>query len=276
MRASASKSGALSAAAAVLARGTAVVSILFLVACASVPTDPEARAEYDRANDPAEPTNRAIFAGNQFVDRNALQPVARAYEDHLPSGVRKSLHNFVSNLREPAIAVNDVLQANFSRGWNTTQRFAINTTVGGAGLFDVASDWNRPHHDADFGQTFGVWGIGTGPSVQLPLLGPSNVRDTVGKVVGFVGNPLGFVPGGTMSTIELAGTGVGAVDGRADLLSVTDKLEQTSVDYYSALRSIEAQRRATLVEEGKAGGQHGRVNIGPLAPVPDVTLPATP
>src|SRR5258708_35783050 len=127
MRASAS--GAFSAAAAVLTRGSAVASILFLVACASVPSDPEARAEYDRANDPAEPTNRAIFAGNQFVDRNALQPVARAYDDYVPSRVRTSLHNFVSNLREPGIAVNDVLQANFSRGWNTTQHFVVNSTI---------------------------------------------------------------------------------------------------------------------------------------------------
>ena len=273
MRTIASNAGALSAAATLLARAPAIVSILFLVACASVPTDPEARAEYERANDPAEPTNRAIFAGNQFVDRNALKPVARAYEDYVPGGVRTSLHNFVSNLREPGIAVNDVLQANFGRAWNTTQRFVINTTVGGAGFFDVATDWDRPRHDADFGQTFGVWGIGPGPSVQLPLFGPSNARDAVGKAVSFVANPLGFIPGGTMSTIDMAGTGVGAVDGRAELLSVTDKLEQTSVDYYATLRSIEAQRRAALVEEGKAGG---RVNIGPPIPVPDVTLPATP
>jgi phospholipid-binding lipoprotein MlaA len=276
MRTSASKSGVLSAAAAVLTRSLAIVPILFLVACASVPTDPEARAAYDQANDPAEPTNRKIFAANQFVDRNALRPVARAYDDYVPGGVRTGLHNFVSNLKEPGIAVNDVLQANFGRAWNTTQRFVINTTVGGAGFFDVASDWDRPRHDADFGQTFGVWGIGPGPSVQLPLFGPSNARDAVGKAVSFVANPLGFVPGGTMSTIDMAGTGVGAVDGRADLLSVTDKLEQTSVDYYATLRSIEAQRRAALVEEGKAGGEPGRVNIGPLAPVPDVTLPATP
>jgi phospholipid-binding lipoprotein MlaA len=273
MSASASQSGRLSAAAAALTRGPAILSILFLVACASVPTDPEARAAYDRANDPAEPTNRAIFAGNQFVDRNALRPAARAYQDYVPSRVRKSFHNFVSNLKEPEIAVNDVLQANFSRAWNTTQRFVINSTVGGAGLFDVASDWDRPHHDADFGETFGVWGIGPGPSVQLPLFGPSNVRDAVGKVAGFIANPLGFIPGGTMSTIELAGGGVGVVDGRADLLIKTDALEKTSLDYYASLRSIEAQRRAALVEEGRVG----RVTIGPVTPVPDVTLsPPTP
>jgi phospholipid-binding lipoprotein MlaA len=269
MRPSASKSGPLSAVAAVLTRGPAIGSILFLVACAHAPTDPEARAAYDSANDPAEPTNRTIFAGNQFVDRNAMQPVARAYEEYVPSGVRKSIHNFASNLREPGIAVNDALQANFSRAWNTTQRFVINTTVGGAGLFDVASDWNRPHHDADFGQTFGVWGIGTGPSVQLPLFGPSNVRDTVGKVGDILANPLSFIPGGAMSTIQIAGGGVGAVDGRADLLSTTDKLESTSLDYYVTLRSMQAQRRAAFVDEGKAPSGH--VVIGPITPSPDVT-----
>ncbi len=271
MRPSASKFGPLSSIAAVLTRGAAIMSILCLGACAQVPTDPEARAEYDSANDPAEPTNRTIFAANQFVDRNAMQPVARAYEEYVPSRARKSLHNFVANLKEPGIAINDTLQANFSRAWNTTQRFVINSTLGGAGLFDVASDWNRPHHDADFGQTFGVWGIGTGPSVQLPLFGPSNLRDTVGKVGDFLADPLNFIPGGTMATIETAGTGVGVVDGRADMLGATDALEKTSLDYYASLRSMQAQRREAFVEEGKAGGPPGRVIIGPVTPSPDGT-----
>jgi phospholipid-binding lipoprotein MlaA len=274
MSPSPSKSCGLSSVARTLTRSVAVVSILYLAACAQVPTDPNARAAYDSANDPAEPTNRTIFAGNQFVDRNAMQPVARAYEDYVPGGVRKSLHNFVANLKEPGVAINDTLQANFSRAWNTTQRFVINSTVGGAGLFDVASDWNRPHHDADFGQTFGVWGIDTGPSVQLPLFGPSNVRDAVGKVGDFLADPLNFIPGGTMATIGAAGTGVGVVDGRADLLGTTDSLEKTSLDYYAALRSMQAQRRAAFVEEGKTGGQPGCVISGPATPPPDAA--ATP
>jgi phospholipid-binding lipoprotein MlaA len=252
-----------------LACGPAILSILCLVACAEVPTDPAERAAYDSANDPAEPTNRTIFAGNQFVDRNAVQPVARAYEDYVPGGVRKSIHNFASNLKEPAVAINDTLQGNFGRAWNTTQRFAINTTVGGAGLFDVASDWDRPHHDADFGQTFGVWGIGTGPSVQLPLFGPSNVRDAVGKAADFLADPLNFIPGGTISTIQLAGGVTGAVDGRADLLATTDSIEKTSLDYYASLRSMQAQRRAALVEEGKEGGPPGHVTVGPITPAAD-------
>jgi phospholipid-binding lipoprotein MlaA len=236
-----------------------LASIAATTACAHVPTDPAARAEYDKANDPAEPTNRVIFAGNQFADRNALQPVARGYENYVPKRVRTSVHDFVSNLGEPGVAVNDVLQGSFGRAWTTTQRFAVNTTVGGAGFFDVATDWGLPGHKADFGQTLGVWGAGPGPAVQLPLLGPSDVRDACGTIVGFVANPLALIPGGAMSTIQLASGGAGVVDTRGGLLATTDSLEKNSLDYYATLRSITAQRRAALVAEGKAGGPPGPV-----------------
>jgi phospholipid-binding lipoprotein MlaA len=231
--------------------------VLSLLACAQVPKDPEARAEYEQDNDPAEPTNRKIFAANQFVDHHAMQPVAHGYENYVPGRVRNSLHNFVSNLGQPAVAVNDVLQGNLHRAWTTTQRFAINTTVGGVGLFDVATDWHRPAHEADFGQTLEVWGVGTGPSVQLPLFGPSNVRDSVGKVVGLVTNPASVVP-----AVGVATGSIGLVDGRADTLGATDSLERTSLDYYATLRSVTAQHRAALVAEGKAGAKPGE-NTGP-------------
>lgn len=246
----------------------ALASALSLAACAHAPADPEARAEYERNNDPAEPTNRTIFAGNQYVDRNVLKPVARGYQDYVPGRVRTSLHHFVENLGEPGVAVNDVLQGNLSRAWNTTQRFAINTTVGGAGLFDVATDWNRPAHKADFGQTLGVWGVGPGPAVQLPLFGPSNVRDSVGKVVGTVTNPATFFSGGAVTAVNAAGSGIGVVDGRADLLSTTDPLERSSLDYYATLRSLMAQRRAALVADGKAGRVDEHPTDAPPPPKP--------
>jgi len=251
-----------------LASGIALASAL--AACAHPPAEANARAEYERNNDPAEPTNRAIFAGNKFVDDHALQPVARGYEDYVPGRAQKSIHNFVSNLSQPGIAVNDVLQGNFSRSWNTLQRFVINTTVGGVGLFDVATDWNRPGHIADFGQTLGVWGVGPGPSVQLPLFGPSNVRDSVGKAVDLFTNPTNFIPGGAAATISTASGGVGFIDRRAGLLSTTVPLEHESLDYYAALRSAAAQRRAALVDEGKAGAVDSHKGDVPsaLAPVP--------
>jgi phospholipid-binding lipoprotein MlaA len=183
--------------------------------------------------------------------------------------VRKSLHNFVANLGQPSIAVNDALQGNFSRSWNTIQRFAINTTVGGVGLFDVATDWNRPGHSADFGQTFGVWGIGPGPSVQLPIFGPSNVRDSFGKLADLVTNPANLASGGAAAALGAASGGAGFIDGRAELLSTTDPLERNSLDYYAALRSIMAQRRTALVAEGKAGDVSVQKDGTSAALVPD-------
>jgi phospholipid-binding lipoprotein MlaA len=251
---------------------SAIALGLTLAACAHVPTNPEARAEYERINDPAEPTNRTIFSANKFVDDHALQPVARGYENNVPARVRKSIHNFVGNLGQPAVAVNDILQGNGRRAWTTTQRFAINTTVGGLGFFDVATDWNRPGHSADFGQTLGVWGVGTGPSVQLPLLGPSNVRDGLAKVVDFATNPATLIGG----PAAVATGGAGFVDGRANMLKTTDNLEKLSVDYYATLRSAAAQRRAALVAEGKAGLVSTDREQALSAPVPvsvDATAP---
>jgi phospholipid-binding lipoprotein MlaA len=149
------------------------------------------------------------------------------------------------------VLVNDVLQGNMGRAWTTTQRFVVNTTVGAAGLFGVASDLDPPTHKADFGQTLGVWGVESGPSVQLPLLGPSNLR-AAGTAVGLLCDPVGYVPG--MQVVRTAGAVGGAIDGRARMLAVTDDLEKSSVDYYSAVRSLYAQHRAAFVEEGKAGG----------------------
>jgi phospholipid-binding lipoprotein MlaA len=234
-----------------IARAFLLVSTL--TACAGAAASTEVPAETERVNDPAESVNRKIFGVNQFVDRNALQPVARGYTDYVPKSVRGVVHNFLSNLEQPAILVNDALQGNISRAWNTTQRFAINTTIGGAGLFDVATDWHRPGHTADFGQTLGVWGVGPGPAVQLPLFGPSNARDSVGKIVSLALNPTTFGASGAVVAVSAAGNGIGLVDGRATLLPATDSLQKSSLDYYATLRSVSAQRRANLVEQGKAG-----------------------
>lgn len=234
-------------------RAAAVVALLGLGACADVPADPVARIAYEEANDPAEPTNRIIFDGNQWVDRNALRPVARTYQEYVPDSVRSRVHNFSQNLKAPTVLVNDMLQGNMNRAWTTTQRFAVNTTVGGAGLFDVASDWDLPAHKADFGQTLGVWGVGTGPSVQLPLLGPSNVRDAAGTALGFLGDPIGYVP--ELKVIQTAGTVGGMIDGRARMLPMTEDMEKNSLDYYAVLRSSYAQRREAFVEKGKMGGR---------------------
>jgi len=238
---------------------------LALAACAHAPSDPDATSD---ADDPAESVNRTIFEGNQFLDRNLLKPTAQAYLDYVPVPAQHAVHHFVSNLGEPEVLVNDLLQGNVTRASVTTGRFVVDSTVGVGGLFDVASDWGLPNHSADLGQTFGVWGIGPGPSVQLPLFGPSNVRDSVGKVAGLLTSPLGQVSSNTLTDIQLAGTVSGVVDGRAELLPATDSLERTSLDYYAALRSLMAQRRAALVEEGRIGAVESQAPAKPATDTP--------
>ena len=219
------------------------------------PQDPVEKGKIDAANDPAEPINREIFKLNKFIDDTVLKPVMRAYIDQVPQDARNGIHNFTNNLSEPVVFINDILQGNIRRAWNTTERFAVNTTVGGLGFVDVAATMGRPHHDADLGQTLGVWGVEPGPAVQIPLLGPSNLRDAFGLAATSSVVPL--AAHGALETVisysQLGSDGVSTLDYRANLLPNTDALEKTSTDYYASTRLIKAQLRAKLVEEGKAG-----------------------
>jgi phospholipid-binding lipoprotein MlaA len=226
-----------------------IVLASLLGACATPPTDPGARADFDARNDPIEPANRDVFAADQFLDKHVMKPVAEAYRDHVPDVVQHRLHDLLANLQDPMIEVNDLLQGRFDRGWITFQRFAINTTVGGLGLFDVAEDWNLPFHDADYGETLAVWGIGDGPYLVLPVFGPSNVRDAVGTGLGFVLDPLGFVGGANAAYAGYARSAANAVDDRADELDSTNALEEGSIDFYAALRSAYRQHRAHEIAE---------------------------
>lgn len=200
--------------------------------------------------DPAEPVNRGVFAFNRVVDDYALAPVARGYR-YLPDFFQAGVHNFVANFGEPKVFINDLLQGNPRRSVNTLGRFLLNTTVGVMGLIDVSGKVGIARHDADFGQTFGVWGIGNGPIIELPLFGTSNSRDAAGRVLSFVVDPFGSHSDtvDTLSTIKTVG---GIVDGRAEALPLTDSL-QLLPDYYSALRNVVAEHRAGFVIDGQRG-----------------------
>jgi phospholipid-binding lipoprotein MlaA len=219
------------------------------------PRDPIEQGRLDSGNDPAEAINREIFKGNKVFDDIILKPVARAYVEGVSPELRQSIHNFTNNVGEPVVFANDVLQGNVERAWNTTQRFAVNTTIGIVGFVDVAHKWGRPHHYADLGQTFGVWGIAAGPAVQIPILGPSNLRDAFGLATTSLAGS--FAAQGTIGTVvsytQLGATGVDDIDYRSKLLPNTDALEKNSKDLYASTRLIKAQLRAKLVEEGKAG-----------------------
>jgi phospholipid-binding lipoprotein MlaA len=214
----------------------------------------------DTEHDPAEPVNRAIFKVNMAADHAVMRPVAEAYTDHVPEEVQKGIHNVVQNLKEPAVAVNDVLQGNVTQAWQSMQRLAVNSTVGVAGIFDVASQLGLPPHKADFGQTLAVWGVGEGPFVELPLLGPSNARDTVGTAVDMALNPLTFVGGAPATYAGVATGSANVVDTRAQHLHDLDELERNSLDYYATLRSVYRQHRDAEISAAKQPPE-GQVDI---------------
>src|SRR6201993_702157 len=238
-------------------------SVLACSACAQeawdplsrAPRDPIEQGRLDSANDPAEAINREIFKANKVFDDMILKPVARAYVGGVSPELRQSIRNFANNVGEPVVFANDVLQGNVERAWNTTQRFAVNTTIGIVGFVDVADTWGRPHHYADLGQTLGVWGIAPGPAVQIPVLGPSNLRDAFGLATTSLAGTYAF-QGAIASVVpytQMGATAVADIDYRPKMLSNTDALEKSSQDLYSSIRLIKAQLRAKLVEEGKAG-----------------------
>jgi phospholipid-binding lipoprotein MlaA len=236
-----------------LARNTSIAVLAAgLTGCSSQPTSPTvtcAEINYS-VYDPAQPLNRGVFAFNRVLDDYALAPVARGYR-YTPDFFQTGVHNFVANFGEPKVFINDLLQGNPMRSVNTLGRFALNTTVGVVGLIDVSGMAGIPRHNADFGQTFGVWGIGSGPIVELPLFGTSNSRDAVGRVLGFVVDPFGN-NSDTVATLSTLNTVGGIVDGRAQALPLTDSLQRLP-DYYSALRNVVAERRAAYVVDGKQG-----------------------
>ncbi len=242
--------------------GFAVICGLLLLCCgcAASSNGRTAADDADSDNDPAEGVNRAIFKANLAVDHAVMKPVAQAYTDHVPEALQTGVHNVVQNLKEPAVAVNDLLQGRVDQAWQSVQRLAVNTTVGAAGIVDVAAKWGLPPHKADFGQTLAVWGVGEGPYIQLPLLGPSNPRDAVGTAVDMALNPLTFVGGAPATYAGVATGGANAVDKRAEHLQDLDALERNSLDYYAALRSVYRQHREAEISAAKQPPE-GRVDI---------------
>jgi phospholipid-binding lipoprotein MlaA len=249
-----------------LRRPLAALSILLAVAaCATPPSDPEERAEWEQVNDPLEPTNRAIFEFNLTLDRYIMKPVATAYRDYLPEPVRRSVHNFLNNLNSPLIFANDLLQGQGQRAMVTFSRAVINTTAGIGGLLDVASDYDLPRHDEDAGQTFAVWGVSDGPFLMLPLFGPSNPRDTAGMAVEFVADPLSiYLKNIDLAWVGLIRGGMQAIDTRVEFLDSLDAIERTSLDFYSTMRSISRQYRQDQIRNSAPVDQ----GYGTLAPQP--------
>lgn len=232
----------------------ALLGVLLTVGCATPPpmSDREAHREYVALNDPMEPTNRAIFQFNKALDEALFQPLARAYRAAVPLWFRQRIGDALDNLRAPVVFLNDVLQGEPERAQVTLVRFLINSTFGVGGLADFADRMGIDGHDEDFGQTLAVWGASEGPYVMLPILGPSNPRDTVGLVVDWLVDPFNNWADNTdRRELALARGGVAALHARTELLDLTDDLEKTSLDLYAAVRSLYRQRRADAIGNGQ-------------------------
>jgi len=251
------------------AASLALVLGLALSGCAGPPRP--ASAEAQDFDDPFEGTNRAIFGFNQVVDRNVLVPVAKTYRTVLPEPVRESVHDFLQNLDDPVIFANDALQGEFGLAGNTLARFALNTTIGIGGLFDVATRVGIPRHSNDLGVTFAEWGVPDGPYLVLPVMGPSNPRDLVGEV----GD--GFADPGNIIASEhhriwasFARALVAGIDERSRNIETLADIERTSIDYYATIRSLYRQRRASQIRHE----QQDMPNPAPVAGSDTAPVPA--
>ncbi|CAN0593570.1 unnamed protein product, partial [Ectocarpus sp. 12 AP-2014] len=169
------------------------------------------------------------------------------YRFVLPEEVRDSVRNFMRNISSPVILANDLLQGEWDRAEATTTRFFVNTTIGLAGLFDVADDMGYEYHDEDFGQTLATYGAGEGMYLVLPFLGPSNIRDGAGLVVDSFLDPLTYV---LSSEAAIARRGISAVDTRSRNIEVVEDLKRDSIDYYARIRSLYRQRRESEISNG--------------------------
>lgn len=231
-----------------------VVSMAFMAllgGCATPPPadDPEALAFYNEVNDPLEPLNRAVFDFNITLDRYTLKPVSYAYKEAVPGAVQYIIRNFLDHLKLPVVFVNDLLQGEITRANHTFWRATINTFIGFGGVGDPATEFGFPPHNEGFGQTLAVWGLGSGPYLMLPLLGPSNPRDAFGQGVDSFTNPLTYMD----IPIETRGGLFGAdkLTLRAKHYDVINTLERTSLDYYAAVRSLYWQRLKDEINNGR-------------------------
>ena len=235
---------------------SALAVLLIVSGCASAPkntddqwaqTDGTASASEVSDNDPVELLNRFVFAFNDALDVTLFQPASALYRFALPQEVRDSVRNFMRNISSPVILANDLLQGEWERAETTTTRFFVNSTIGLAGLFDIAEDMGYEYHDEDFGQTLATYGTGEGFYLVLPFLGPSNVRDGAGLVVDSLLDPLTYI----LSTeAAIARRGLSSVDTRSRNIELVEEIKRDSIDYYARVRSLYRQRRANEITNG--------------------------
>jgi phospholipid-binding lipoprotein MlaA len=223
--------------------GVILAAALGLSACVTLPPN-----HVKNPQDPWESWNRGVYRVNDKLDHAVALPVTKAYVKHVPSGVRTSVSNFFSNVTTPGVMVNDALEGKFKNAGSDLARFLMNSIIGFGGLFDPASSAGLERNYADFGLTLGHWGVHPGPFLELPILGPSSVRDGLGKIPDYYLRPTSYIPDDWIVGYVLWLPA--AIDTRAALLPLQPTIDQ-AFDPYAVIRDAYLQRRAYLVSDGK-------------------------
>ncbi len=203
----------------------------------------------EQAKDPLEPSNRKIFAFNEFLDLVLIRPILTGYRFITPTPARRGIRRMFLNLSSPKIFVNDVLQLRFRDAGITLGRLVLNTGLGLGGLLDPGEAAGWPRHESDFGQTLAKYGMPSGPYLVIAMLGPSTVRDGFGVLVALAFQPLTYVlwPAQIMLQVYIGGgTGLAALDANYDKVNA---LEESSIDFYAAMRSAYLQHRRAMIAE---------------------------
>ena len=229
------------------------VMLLVTAGCASTNQN-TAVAPDENVNDPFESVNRFVFDVNDTIDQFLIRPIAVAYRDYVPEFTQDMVRSFLRNARSPVTFANQVLQGDFEGAGNVAARFFVNSILGVGGLVDIANYNGQgiPYEAEDFGQTLAVWGIGEGPYLVLPILGPSNPRDALGFLVDTLADPIGIVMSNNdLNEFNYTRTGLTIVDARAQAIDGLDELRASSVDYYAALRSVYRRFREAQIRDGE-------------------------
>ena len=237
-----------------------LVVVGILANCSSTPPPEDYADENYSANDPFEDINRVSFAFNQAVDGALLKPLAEVYVGVVPQWGRDRVNDVLDNLGEPVNFANAMLQWELERAATSALRFALNSTIGLGGFFDIAEGVGLSRTAEDFGQTLAIWGVGEGPYLVLPLFGPSNPRDAVGMGVDWFMDPFTRALRSHERNYRFVARGI---DQRSRYIDELETLEETSIDFYSAFRELYRQYRWNEIRNGE---------LPPPLPIPSITL----
>ena len=236
----------------------AALALALLTGCATVP--------HPNPRDPLESYNRSMTEFNEHVDAIVLKPVATAYKEAVPVLVRTGVSNFFANLGDVWSFVNNTLQLRGEPAVSSFMRVSVNTVFGVGGVFDVASEMGMERYKQDFGLTLGYWGVGTGPYLVLPVLGPSTLRDTLALPVDSRGNAVSYVdPVSARNALYV----LRAVDTRSNLLRASSVLDSAALDKYSFTRDVFLQVRSQQGGTPFKGEERDDSNDGVLPEEPE-------